>query len=393
MGLVDYSDSEISDAESTPPSAQPSAAPKAVARPKIASTKVVDRAESGKIRVALPELKPEQSTGPEDTIEAPTAKRPKTSGAFSGFSSLLPPPKNAGKKAGAVSNGASLGLDRGPGLGKGVSLRTGAAPAFSREREPEPVAEVRADPEHEATEDDATDQPAPVELSIQREQPKSIGTPLMFKPLSVARKPQAKKKKKPPSAARSHPHNREMESMVSTVSSSQAKQAKPKVSLFGTAPEAAGAVEGSQPENGYQPLMEETIEELPHEQVDQPSGTQQTQIGGHMPPQSSSNELKSVADSLNLSASERRQLFGRKGQPTDAQIAQFSLAEEYQNNNKMREDESSAPQLNPVKSIAPGKHSLSQLVNAATGQKDALEDAFAQGRRNKREGATRYGWG
>ncbi|RMZ90737.1 hypothetical protein DV736_g2034, partial [Chaetothyriales sp. CBS 134916] len=49
-------------------------------------------------------------------------------------------------------------------------------------------------------------------------------------------------------------------------------------------------------------------------------------------------------------------------------------------------------QHNPVRAIAPGKHSLRQLVNAAQGQKDALEDSFAIGKQNKKEAGSKYGW-
>jgi hypothetical protein len=47
---------------------------------------------------------------------------------------------------------------------------------------------------------------------------------------------------------------------------------------------------------------------------------------------------------------------------------------------------------NPVRSIAPGKHSLKQLVNAAQSQKDALAESFAKGYQNRKEAGSKYGW-
>ena len=49
--------------------------------------------------------------------------------------------------------------------------------------------------------------------------------------------------------------------------------------------------------------------------------------------------------------------------------------------------------FNPVKSVmGGGKHSLQQLVNLVSNQKDALEEGFAMGRRNKKEAGAKYGW-
>jgi hypothetical protein len=47
---------------------------------------------------------------------------------------------------------------------------------------------------------------------------------------------------------------------------------------------------------------------------------------------------------------------------------------------------------NPVRSIAPGKHSLKQLLNATVSQKEALEESFAKGYANRKEASGRYGW-
>ena len=103
--------------------------------------------------------------------------------------------------------------------------------------------------------------------------------------------------------------------------------------------------------------------------------------------------LGSIASDLKLSKSDRRQLFGRRGQPagTAINVVNFNTDQEYAANEALRASGEQV-QHNPVRAIAPGKHSLKQLVNAATGQKEALEESFATGRKNKKEAGSKYGW-
>jgi hypothetical protein len=105
--------------------------------------------------------------------------------------------------------------------------------------------------------------------------------------------------------------------------------------------------------------------------------------------------VSELASTLNLSASERRQLFGRNaakgGIPNSIEVTNFNLDAEYDANEELRAKGETVTH-NPLRSIAPGKHSLRQLVNAASTQKDALEESFATGKRNKKEGGMKYGW-
>ncbi|KAI9876604.1 MAG: hypothetical protein M1823_007242, partial [Watsoniomyces obsoletus] len=103
--------------------------------------------------------------------------------------------------------------------------------------------------------------------------------------------------------------------------------------------------------------------------------------------------LDSIASDLNLSASERRRLFGRNPKQSNSaiNISNFNMDQEYLANEELRATGEQA-QHNPLRAIAPGKHSLKQLVSQAQGQKDALEESFASGRRNKKEAGGRYGW-
>ncbi|KAI4156855.1 MAG: hypothetical protein LQ346_009128, partial [Caloplaca aetnensis] len=92
-------------------------------------------------------------------------------------------------------------------------------------------------------------------------------------------------------------------------------------------------------------------------------------------------------------------LFGRQQQhPTASSsatvnIVTFNTDAEYASNELLRQaGEQQQAQHNPVRALAPGKHSLKQLVSAASNQKDALEEQFASGRRNRKEAGSKYGW-
>ncbi|TVY75736.1 hypothetical protein LSUE1_G007393 [Lachnellula suecica] len=391
MGLVDYSDSDASDTEEKPVS-KPTANPS-----KPAFQKVVDRSNPGKIRVSLP-----QTSSKDDTrSDEPPSKRAKTGGgAFSGFNSFLPAPKRA------AQTGASLGggnAARKGGLGAGVNLKTGAAPGFSRE--PEPERDYREDRESEqASTGDGNGFSLPPPKDPQNggqpaEEVKLVGKPLMFKPLSVARKPAKKKTvaqiaaaKAASSAAPATPNPK-----------AEAPAPRAKVSLFSM--EADTSVTMT-PSNGeYKPMMFETPEQ-PSQDEDQDSfnieptyedytpNASQTNLPPAVPTPPVSQTLDDIAGDLNLSAAERRQLFGRqkggRGNKSATKVINFNTDEEYLHNEELR---AAGEQVshNPVRSIAPGKHSLKQLVNAAQSQKEALEESFAKGKSNRAEASSKYG--
>lgn len=103
--------------------------------------------------------------------------------------------------------------------------------------------------------------------------------------------------------------------------------------------------------------------------------------------------LGNIADDLNLSRAQRRQLFGRTADPSKSRILHFNTDKEYIANQELaHQTDLAAAQHNPVRAIAPGKHTLQQLVNAASTQREALEESFAAGRRNKKEAGSKYGW-
>lgn len=398
MPLVDYADSDESDEEQKQKGGKPLKETKTPSKP--AFQKVVDRSNPHKIRVSLPELSKSTPEDSEDATEPPAKKAKIGSGGFSGFNSLLPAPKRA-----AATN---IGLANGPrkgGLGSGVNLKTGATPGFTREGEPNidgPSGEVgSAGTEDLTTESAVGEHKNERSVSLQAEEmldkpdhePKKQGNPVMFKPLSVARKPQKKKRVAPTEGQGAH-------TTKETVPLQQPKTI-PKSSLF-----AMGDIHETQntmttPTEEYKPLVYQIPEVKadhsplipstnPYDEDNDPVEhlIVQTSISSSDAPQS----LDTIAADLNLSASAKRQLFGRNGKnPSATNIVNFNTDQEYAANEILRQNGEQV-QHNPVRALAAGKHSLKQLVNAASNQKDALEEQFASGRRNKREAGSKYGW-
>ncbi|KAL8826805.1 MAG: hypothetical protein Q9170_007262 [Blastenia crenularia] len=405
MGLVEYSESECSDTDDKQQAKQESSIqkhPQKTGKP--AFQKAVDRSNPHKIRVNLPEPAKEPTEGKQDE-EGPPAKKARIGGgAFSGFNSFLPAPKRPTGGNGGLSG-------RRGGLGSGVNLKTGSAPGFTREPVIESGPEAEEYPEAAVGENSAQtdmnslepsntekdwvlDPPKPQNTENPQEKPKKQGNSMMFKPLSVSRKPQKKKTViigtfKPETKPREKPP------LVQS-------QPRPKVSLFSTEPSQDDS--GAAPVNSglYQPLIygadEPQSSSFGSENPYISPSEIHSEISSETVPKNINDQepqsLTAIASDLNLSASAKRQLFGRqqKGAPQSAvNIISFNTDAEYAANELLRQAGEQV-QHNPVRAIAPGKHSLKQLVSAASNQKDALEEQFANGRRNKKEAGGRYGW-
>ena len=394
MVLVAYSESEDSEDEK----------PQAPAKKDIpaSSTKpdnkfIVDKSNPRKIKVNLQEVNTEIPTnGGADGEPAP--KRPKIGGGFSGFNSMLPAPK----RDTPTGNGTKSGAD---GTARRVfSLKTGAEPGFSRESDAElkelfaeqtthPLRAHMGDINGDGNEKSEADR----RLTLSQPSaspPLGQSNALMFKPLSVARN--TKKKKSAPKSSASATTTQEQ--LSKSAPELQASAAAPKVKLFsiGNADVPSDAANIQQSE--YEPLVYQGATE--DDAFDRPSDetevttivldTATTTDTAEGPTQS----LDSIATDLNLSASAKRQLLGRNhknASKISSSIINFNTDQEYAANEALRASGEQA-QHNPVRAIAPGKHSLKQLVNAASGQKEALEESFASGRRNKKEAGGRYGW-
>lgn len=393
MALVAYSDSEGSDAEpDTTPA--PSTANKSESGPGFR----VDRSNPRKIRVALPEIKPEH-TPDQDGEDGPARKKARLGGggAFSGFNSFLPAPKKAEKKAPVATTR------------KVFSLKTGATPGFSREAD----AEMRNDFAFSADAggDDADTIPAAGSLGSQTTsndaptttteigEVKLQGNPMMFRPLSVGRNQKKKKSTKTtsqPTPSAPAPKGQDSETAApqpTTKAPVEPAPPNPKVSLFSLSSEDSSRTDDLPASSGtYEPLVYETETPsagpapAPELTSAAPDYSTTTTVS------SNPSSLDNIANDLNLSKSERRQLFGRNAPPAESRILEFNTDREYATNQALAQTELAATQHNPVRAIAPGKHTLQQLVNAASSQKDALEESFAAGRRNKKEAGSKYGW-
>ncbi|KAL8925633.1 MAG: hypothetical protein Q9172_002137 [Xanthocarpia lactea] len=401
MGLVDYSESEGSEAEDKQENIKAQKPIPNTTKP--AFQKVVDRANPQKIRVNLPEPVKESAVNGGDE-EGPPAKKVRLGGgAPSGFNSFLPAPKRATAANGGLNGTGS----KRAGLGSGVNLKTGAAPGFSREPIPEfsQNTEEDADAMHEEVsltgrknpkEDASTwthglsDTPNPQPRVEPPEQPKKQGSAMMFKPLSVARKPQKKK-------------NSVLSDSDTTLTRQQAPlppKSAPKVSLFSMDPLPNEHINGTTSSGTYQPMIygalesEDSAAKIPPRPEDPYADDSVAAEEPNSQPEISQGpqSLDTIASDLNLSASAKRQLLGRQNRNASAiNVVNFNTDQEYAANEVLRQAGEQV-QHNPVRAIAPGKHSLKQLVNAASNQKDALEEHFASGRRNRKEAGSKYGW-
>ncbi|KAL2134740.1 hypothetical protein VTI74DRAFT_10982 [Chaetomium olivicolor] len=406
MGLVDYSDSE---SESETVQQKPASTPSAPAPPKKPFQKLLDRSSgSGKIVVNLSSASAAADTNPED--EQPPAKRVKTVGGsrFSSLGSFLPPPKKTGAAAPAPAPRKT-----GSAPAPGVHLRTAAEPAFVRGGgDVDGMGDVDCDGAATAMNflPPSSKGPSIPEGQKPEEEVKLVGKPLMFKPLSVARKkaPAKNKKKDLPtvtaSAAPSPPTLRNGPMTTAPAAATTADPPKKKISLFsmGDDEPASTASTTAAPAGAYEPIFTAAPEpaydgDYDNEDDDVTSAypTYQQQQPPLATSSSSAHDatFSNLADTLSPAA--RRELFGRSDPsaliPPNAKVITFDMEREYAHNEALRA--SGAQQAyNPVRSIAPGKHSLRQVVNMAQSNQSALEESFARAKSNQRDAAGRYGW-
>jgi hypothetical protein len=400
MALVAYSDSEASDVEPETNLAPPVEKSK---KPDASAGFQVDRGNPRKIRVALPDLKPENPTD-EDDQDGPARKKARlgggAGGAFSGFNSFLPAPKRVAEKKAPIASTRKI-----------FSLKTGAEPGFDRTADAE-MRNSRAFDNEESgegttsvavaggSEQSTTQSDLPFKKTEAGEV-KLQGNPMMFRPLSVARNQKKKKTtnvvSQPTPSAPDSTSTKSAEAVVQTSTAPAPAPApappKPKVNLFSLSSEDTAATGSTPAATGtYEPLVYNTETETTSTDPALVPESMPTDAAYYPTNASVSSSLDTIANDLNLSKSERRQLFGRNAPSADSRILTFNTDKEYASNQAISEAELAATQHNPVRAIAPGKHTLQQLVNAASSQKEALEESFATGRRNKKEAGSKYGW-
>ncbi len=355
----------------------------------------VDRSNPRKIKVNLQEIKPESTTN-EDRDGEPAPKRPRIGGGLSGFNSMLPAPKKDTQPGNGTKTGTSGTVRR------VFSLRTGAEPGFSRESDAElkelfaeqanPVGADLGGGNRDGNANSGTDRGLTLP-QISTPVPPRQSNPMMFKPLSVARNAHRKRPQSKSSAPAATTH----EGSKQPAAALEATTPAAKVKLFSIENAEVSAAAAAPLQSEYEPLVYQGATEddrFGHQsdttEVTTPAPDTTTTDTGEVTTQS----LDSVAADLNLSASARRQLLGRNhknASKISSSITNFNTDREYAANEALRASGEQV-QHNPVRAIAPGKHSLKQLVSAASGQKEALEESFASGRRNKKEAGGRYGW-
>lgn len=428
MGLVEYSDSE---SESEVVQSKP-VVPATTTAPKKPFQKLLDRSSgSGKIVVNLPAAS--ETTDTSADVEQPPAKRAKTIGGsrFSSLGSFLPPPK----KTGAAAQPATVASKKqGTTPAPGIHLKTAAEPAF-----------IRGGGDADTTVDGGADNsssgmglpppkakvsagPSIPEGQKPEEEVKLVGKPLMFKPLSVARKKPPVKKKKdlpalpiqaPPTliAPENNPASGPTTVPTSTV---EPPPQKKKISLFSMGDNddepPSTAASSNTYTSTYEPLFTSSYTPThattytnasQHEQETSVTASYPTTTSQQQQPQQ--NTLSILADNLSLTPAARRELFGRNGSPSsasassldamippNAKVITFDMEREYAHNETLRAAAAAGggqQAYNPVRSIAPGKHSLRQVVNMAQSNQSALEESFARQKSGKRDAAGRYGWG
>ncbi|KAL8387901.1 hypothetical protein RB595_009589 [Gaeumannomyces hyphopodioides] len=429
MALVNY-DSDSDSGGEAAPAPPPSASS---AKPPTAAPKLVDRANPRKIIVNLP------STSA--SSDEPPAKRARTEGGgggrFSAFRSALPPPKKTVAPVAMSRSSQPSGSSSSSARSLPFSFfKTSAEAAFSREPPPSGGDGDEVDEFGNAHVGPAPDRPAagggmrmnlpaPKSQGSQQQGPsipegqkpesevKLVGKPLMFRPLSVARKPAKKSGAK--AAAPSVPKAATKPAGSSTAAAATAAAPpaeapkKKKVSLFSLGAEADEAPQAEEPpasEGGYRPLFEDVVTDPTTGEAVYSDYASYQAPGGYGGPTTSApaagggsagQSLDVVADDLGLSAAARRELFGRGGSAaataaTASRVINFNLDHEYRNNEEMRASGELQAPARVVKGIAPGKHSLRQLVNAVQSQKEALEESFAKNKSTQQEASSRYGW-
>lgn len=369
MALVAYSDSEGSDTEASPLPATIKKQTKEVTGPA-----AFQKTKPRHIKVELPSLKQE----PQDSEPERPNKRARLDGG--GFNSLLPAPKRTVEKR---------------SMGRGINLRTSSEVAFSREA---PVTHTtNGEAEESIMSNDPTQGHTGAD-SVASAEPKIVGKATRFKPLSVQASQQTKKKRYAGPAlvadqSKVTDSNRSSQALQTTTSNSitddvRPPPEKPNRSLFSLPAVDEKPSTGSEAEQlAYEAIIDDGVE---------PNNSLSSQPALHQPQttSASSNSLQSLTAGVELTSAQRRELFGRHSKTGTGhiQVAHFNMEAEYASNEALRQSGETV-EHRAVKAIAPGKHSLQQLVTNARSQQDNLEDKWAEGRRERGEGGSRYGWG
>ncbi|KAF3938164.1 hypothetical protein ABW19_dt0201038 [Dactylella cylindrospora] len=387
MALVAYSDSEESDTES-PASAPVLPPPKPAGKSSLSSflpppskkRKLVDDTpvpSTGprKIKVDLPKITPDESNE-----ESSSSRRKIGKSGGGGMLSFLPAPKRTGveavkvaqaaqeeeKKQKAPDSDSSLGAPKAAPrmLGGGMKKVEYAGTAMDTN----PTAE-----------DEPEAEPTPIAVEVKPPPPAKPSGPIQGRAIQPFFKKAAPKKA---SSANATNGAKKEEKKVSLFSLGSALNDSPHPNVSKTAP------------GEYKPLL---VDESPAPAVEDvaPVGDayqqmEYTEVSAA--PVQGPQTFQSISEEIGMDEASMRMFMGRRGRNAEIKLMDFNVDEEYERNERARAAGELAPEKAVVRSIKPGKHSLSSLVNAAQSQRTALEESFAEGRRNKKEAGSKYGW-
>ena len=394
MNIVGYSSSEESDTE---PANTAKAAPISTQPLVQSSTPSI----TNKIRINLGAIAADEPSS--EAPEGSPAKRQRLvgGGRFSGLNSFLPAPKRSTGQTVAAASAESDNSQSKPRRAP-FTLKTSSEAAFERgEGTPESAAAADAalaKALSKRKEDITTPQLASEDGGKPKKKP-------MMRPLSV----QGTKKKTKKRAGVLDSSDIVADKMELDLPAEDAapqpqqKPTKPKVSLFSTNMQEADGTK-SVSLGAYKPMLLDK-EHDDAETTGDPSfawaisdHAMQAQATAAPNHQNMSEPAPQSLEALytTLSESERRQLFGRKGVGDlsaleGISVKNFNTDTEYSANEELRAS-GEQQEIRTVRAINPGKHSLRQLVNVAVTQKDALEESYARGAANKKEGGSKYGW-
>ncbi|KAF3915419.1 hypothetical protein AA313_de0209168 [Arthrobotrys entomopaga] len=391
MALVSYSDSEGSDTESPAPAPAPSLPPpkpksslSSFLPPPSKKRKLVAEANpdtSGprKIKIDLPKITPLQDD------ESSTSSRSKIgkSAGGSGMLSFLPAPKRTGAEAVKVAQEAEKQTSTDTAAAASTSSHTTASAPRTLGGGLKRMEYAGTGMDMRPTVEDDPDEPRSANdnsaniANTPPAEPKPSG-PVKGRAIQpFFRKAMAKKPMKPGTGS----VGKVEEKKVSLFSLGSALNEKPLASTIST--------------GEYKPiLIEDTPAPAVEDDGDVPTGEayERAKEAQDYRDIQGPQTFQSISEEVGMDEASMRMFMGRRGRNAEIKLVDFNVDQEYANNEAARKAGELAPEKNVIRSIKPGKHQLTSLLNAAQSQRTALEESFAQGRRNKKESGSKYGF-
>ena len=141
----------------------------------------------------------------------------------------------------------------------------------------------------------------------------------------------------------------------------------------------------------YQPLITQSLptDPLPYQTPQDPEDPTESFI-----PDTASAATSGISsiETSSLSSFAAHILEGRHRKNRTIQVTDYNAGEVYAQNAMDKLTGALQEQVAPVRAIGSGRHQLSQLLNNVQDQRESLEEAFAKGRRVKKESGAKYGW-